>query len=302
MELGIFSSLVGTLMTIHALLYNPVFEKFPEKLYEPSQFPPLTLSKKEEDWQGAPKIFAQAAIVIDQNSAEILFAQNPDLELEPASTTKMMTALLVLEKYDLTKIASVSSGLAQDGSGMGLIVGEQIAIKDLLAGLLVPSANDAADQLSRLHPGGTEGFVTAMNVKAKQLHLQHTNYKNPTGYEDPEHVTTVRDLAILAREAMKNEEFSKLVSLPSLTVFSRDQKIAHQLQSTNELLGKFEGIEGIKTGWTQVAGECFVAQASRGNETYIVVVLNSPDRFREARTLLEWSFSNYSTESVSVLN
>lgn len=298
MQFGIFSSLISTFLTIHTLLYHPVFEKFPEKLYEPTENTSITLSVKTNDWQTPPKIFATAAIVVDQKSAEVLFAQNPDKKLEPASTTKIMTALLAIENYDLNQIASVSSGLAKDGSSMGLLGGETIRIEDLLAGLLVPSANDAADQLSRLYPGGTLSFVQAMNSRALQLGLSNTQYKNPIGYEDPTHVTTVHDLAILAREAMKKKEFSSLVRVPSLTVYSSDKRISHTLKSTNELLGKFTGIEGIKTGWTQEAGECFVAQATRGNQTYIVVVLHSPDRFKETAILLDWAFKNYTTDSI----
>lgn len=299
MQFGIFSALFSTFLTIHTMLYHPVFEKLPEKLFEPLNASPLTLSVKTKNWQEAPRVFAAGAIVIDQKSAEVLFSQNPEKELEPASTTKIMTALLAIENYDLSQIASVSGGLARDGSSMGLKTGEHIRIGDLLAGLLVPSANDAADELSRVYPGGTTAFVEAMNRRASQLGLQHTHYNNPIGYEDPRHTTTVRDLALLAKEAMKHPEFATLVRIPSLTVFSADKVTTHALKSTNELLGKFPGIEGIKTGWTQEAGECFVAQATRGNQTYIVVVLHSPDRFKEASALLEWAFENYTTQSVS---
>ncbi len=300
MVFSFFSSLLSTFLTIHSLLYHPTFAAIPEHLYDPQGPIPLTLSVKSSHWKPAPQTFASGAIVIDQQTSEILFEQNAEKQLEPASTTKIMTALLAIENYDQESIASVSSGLAHDGSGMGLQTGEHIKVKDLMAGLLVPSANDAADELSRLYPGGTDAFVQAMNTRARELGLTHTQYNNPIGYIDPAHVTTVRDLAILAREAMTHPEFASMVKVQSMKVTNQEKTIVHTLHTTNELLGSFEGIEGIKTGWTQEAGECFVAQATRGNQTYIVVVLHSPDRFKEARALLEWAFANYSTETQTV--
>lgn len=300
MHFGIFSSLFGALLAVHTLLYHPTFAPLPESLYAPLDTNPLILSEKKSEWKPAPTIQALGAIVVDQKSAEILFAQNSDKVLAPASTTKIMTALLVIENYDLNQIASVSSGLARDGSSMGLVTGESIRVRDLLSGLLITSANDAADELSRLYPGGTSAFVKAMNWRAGQLGLVHTHYDNSIGYADPTHVTTVRDLAILAKEAMSHPEFSEPVKMQSLVVSSVDGKIKHNLKTTNVLLGTFQGMEGIKTGWTQEAGECLVAQATRGDQTYIVVVLNSPDRFGEAKRLLNWAFDNYKTNSVSL--
>lgn len=215
----------------------------------------------------------------------------------PASTTKIMTALLVIEEIPLDTVAVVDPSIARDGSTMDLVVGERITARDLLEGLLVSSANDSADQLSLLYPGGRPAFVERMNTRARELGLRHTVYTNTIGYSDPGHVTTVRDLAILARTAMQYDIFREMVLKRSATVRSTDGLLTHTIRSTNELLGTYPGIEGVKTGWTEEAGECFVARATRGNQTYISVVLNSKDRFSDTKKLLDWAFENYHSET-----
>lgn len=292
---GIFVSLFSTFLSLHAMLYHPTFPPLPTAIYASLDEAPLTISVKQPDAAPAPKIGADAAIVIDVRSAEILYEKNPDTPLPPASTTKIMTALLSLESFDLDQTASVEARLASDGSVMGLVPGETIKIRDIVAGLLIPSANDAADQLSRLYPGGTPAFVARMNSRARELGLTKTVYKNPIGYEDPTHVTSVRDLAILTRKAMQYSEFAHYVKLPMLTVTSSDGTRQHVLRSTNELLKTYPGMEGVKTGWTQEAGECFVSQVTRDGQTILVVVLHSPDRFQESRLLYDWAFTTFRT-------
>jgi D-alanyl-D-alanine carboxypeptidase (penicillin-binding protein 5/6) len=302
MVLSFFTPLISLFLSIHGLLYTPQFSTFHLPLGEIDPNSAIVLTTKTSQYQDPPIVGATAAIVVESHSAEVVFAKNPRERLFPASTTKIMTALLAIEELDLDHVASVSSHLASDGSRMGLLVGEKIKVRDLLAGLLIPSANDAADEFSKIYPGGTEAFVARMNARAKELGLVDTHYTNPIGYSDPGHVTSVHDLAILAREAMQHKEFADLVSVQNRTVTSIDGSIVHKLHSTNELLGKFGGMEGIKTGWTQEAGECFVAQASRDGETFVTVVLKSPDRFAETKKLLDWSFTSFQTTSSAVKN
>lgn len=296
------SPLVSLFLSINALLYTPQFSTFHSPLGDIDPNTTFTLTSQTSDASLPPLIQANAAIVVESHSAEVVFAKNPRERLFPASTTKIMTALIAIEEIDLDQTASVSSSLATDGSRMGLQIGEKIKVRDLLAGLLIPSANDAADAFSKIYPGGNEAFVARMNARAKELGLVDTHYTNPIGYSDPGHITSVRDLAILAREAMQHKEFADLVSVQSSTVTSTDGTIIHKLRSTNELLGKFVGMEGVKTGWTEEAGECFVAQATRDGETFVTVVLKSPDRFAETKKLLDWSFGSFQTESITMKN
>ncbi len=279
------------------MLYHPVFAPVPQINAKDIGNVQIALTLPTSLRLSTPNVLAQAAFVIDASSAEVLYESKADTPLFPASTTKIMTALIVLESMKLDSIASVSATPARDGSHMGLLVGERIKVKDMLAGLLIDSANDAADTFAHNYPGGPDAFVARMNQKARELGLTHTHYTNVIGYSDPNHVTSVRDLVILGREAMKNPDFSHYAGLESLTVTSVDQTIVHKLQTTNELLGKYDGMEGIKTGWTEEAGECFVAQATRGNQTIITAVLGSPDRFGETKKLLDWAFASYRTET-----
>lgn len=293
----VLAPLFSTLLSIHALLYHPTFplQQMPRVVSAADM--PITLTLPRLALTQAPPIRAAAAIVLDVRTAEVLYAQNHERQLFPASTTKMMTALIVLEEMELTATASISSQLVKDGSTMGLVPGERIAIRDLVAGLLISSANDAADQLAQLYPGGTEAFVRAMNTRAAELGLLHTHYTNPMGYSQPGHVTTVQDLAILTRAVMQHPEFAEYVRMQTHTVSSIDGVYRHTLRTTNELLGSYVGMQGVKTGWTEESGECLVAQATRDGQTLVSVVLNSPDRFAETRELLDWAFASYRIET-----
>lgn len=280
---------LSLLLSWHHQLYEPVFPKLPI-VSELSSPLPLTLTVPTEATSSPPLLQAKSYILIDQQSGEILAERDADTRLFPASTTKIMTAMVVLNHLPLESIASVSGSPRADGSQMGLIGGEQIAIKDLLAGLLIQSANDAALVLAAQFPGGQQAFVKEMNNTSQQLGLRNTFYTNPIGYSEPGHVTTVSDLVILSKEAMKNPVFASLVKTQQLTVYSVDGKITHPLRTTNELLGILPGIEGIKTGWTEESGECLVVSTTRNGRTLYSAVLNSPNRFLETSALIEWGY------------
>jgi serine-type D-Ala-D-Ala carboxypeptidase (penicillin-binding protein 5/6) len=296
MTIPLFSHLVSLIFSFHSMLYRPVFPPVPQISAKDISSDTIILSQPTFSHKQAPLVLAQAAFVIDAGSSEVLFESKADTPLFPASTTKIMTALVVLESMQLDTVVTITAAPAQDGSHMGLLVGEQIQVWDLLAGLLIASANDAADVLSRNYPGGASAFIDRMNAKALELGLTRTHYTNVIGYSELGHMTSVRDLAILAREAMQHPDFSHFVGIKAHTVTSVDQTIIHTLKTTNELLGVFDGMEGIKTGWTEEAGECFVAQATRGNQTIVTALLASPDRFGETKRLLDWAFTSYRTE------
>ncbi|HZZ98760.1 MAG TPA: D-alanyl-D-alanine carboxypeptidase family protein [Candidatus Saccharimonadia bacterium] len=247
-----------------------------------------------------PELVAQAAIVIDKNSGTVLFEKSADTTLYPASITKMMTATIALDTYPLDQVLTAHEESKAVGSVMGLKDGEQITVENVIKGLLVGSGNDAAYLLADNFPGGYQKFVDRMNEKAKEWHMTNTTFFNVSGVEQEGHQTTVRDLATLEKKAMENEFFRDTVKSPRVTFTDLSGKIVHDLISTNELLGVVPGIEGVKTGWTDDAGECLVTQTTRNGHTIITVMLNSNDRFGESTRLIEWAFANHTWKSFSL--
>ncbi|MBI5151361.1 MAG: D-alanyl-D-alanine carboxypeptidase [Candidatus Pacebacteria bacterium] len=236
---------------------------------------------------------AKAAIVIDVESGAILYEKNPDVQLYPASLTKLMTALVALDTYPLDREITVREESQAIGNTIKLQQGEVVTVQNLLKGLLIASGNDAAFTLANAHPAGYEGFIQKMNEKAKDFHMDHTVYQNASGVEQTGHLTTVRDMATLTKEAMKIPFVRETVKTRTFTITDTSGKIVHQLLSTNKLLGVVDGIEGVKTGWTTDAGECLITQTTRNGHTIITVVLGSQDRFGESATLISWAFTQF---------
>jgi len=163
----------------------------------------------------------------------------------------------------------------------------------LLYGLLVQSANDAATVLAQNYPGGEDAFIAAMNNKAVSLGLTATHFTNASGLDAYGHYTTAHDLALIAAAAMTNPVFKKIVATQGISVSDVDFTITHELTTINQLLGVVPGLAGVKTGWTEQAGECFVAYVDRGGRQFIIVVLGSDDRFGETQQLIDWVFANF---------
>lgn len=247
----------------------------------------------------APNLTARAAVVVDASSRLVLFAKSPDARLLPASTTKVMTALVALETYHPEKIIKVGK-LDIEGQTMGLVAGEEISVENLLYGLLLVSANDAAEVLAAAYPGGRQVFIDRMNQRAESFSLGNTHFANPTGIDAPGHFTTVSDLTLLATEALKEPFFVQIVSTDEITVSDLSGKIVHQLENINQLLGEVEGIVGGKTGWTEAAGECLVVITEREGHRIVTAVLASQDRFGETRALIEWAFASHRWQSPSL--
>lgn len=246
----------------------------------------------------APDLTARGAIVIDANSKAILYQKNPDLKLLPASTTKIMTALIALENYSLNEVITIDI-INTEPVKMDLEVGEKITVENLLYGLLVGSANDAALALARHFPGGENGFIEAMNLKAKNLHLKNTQFTNAVGFDNFGQYTTVHDLSLLTAEAMRLDIFRRMVSTISITITDVDHTTSHELINLNLLLGQTPGLSGVKTGFTQLAGECLIAYIQRQNHQIITVILASNDRFGETKQLIDWVFTNFTWQNQS---
>jgi len=248
-----------------------------------------------------PIFSAQGVLAVDLSSGISLFEKDADKSLLPASTTKIVTALVAMDAFNKDDVIEIGN-ISIEGQKMGLKKGEKIKVSDLLYGLLVYSANDAADALAQNYPGGRDNFVLAMNNFAKSLHLENTNFTNPSGLDgNGDHiVSTARDLIRVSFYAMKNPEFAKIVGTKEITVKSIDGKIAHKLTNVNELLGKVSGVMGVKTGWTENARENLVTYIERDNRKIIIAVLGSQDRFGETKELIDWIFANYSWQEVKV--
>lgn len=244
-----------------------------------------------------PVLSAEAALAVDTDSGVSLYEKNADTPLYPASTTKIITALVAMDYYPPDMELTVPK-VNVDGQKMGLVLGEKIKAEDVLNGLLVYSANDAAEALAQNFPGGRDLFIAAMNIKARQLSLDHSNFKNPSGLDGNTQVTTARDLVRVSEVAMKNPRFAKIVATKEITVKSEDGKIVHKMVNINKLLGEVPGVMGVKTGWTENARENLVTFIERDGHKVMIAILGSSDRFGETKELIDWIFSNYTWSQV----
>lgn len=246
-----------------------------------------------------PTLSAESILAIDLESKASLFEKDPDAPHSPASTTKIVTALVAMDYFPLNKILTVGN-IHVEGQKMNLASGEQILVRDLLYGLLVYSANDAAEVLAQNYEGGREAFVESMNIKADKLGLEHTFFTNPSGLDGEAHISSARDLATVSSIAIKDPFFKQVVSTQKKLVTSVDGKIQHRLVNLNELVGKVEGVLGVKTGWTEYAQENLITYVERDQKRVMIALLGSQDRFGETEKLINWIFTNYEWKKVSV--
>lgn len=242
-----------------------------------------------------PHLSAKAVYAIDVASGKPLFAKNEEVPLLPASTTKLATALISLEGYNLQDILTVGE-LEVEGQVMELVPDEQISVSSLLYGLLLFSANDAAEVLAQNFSGGRENFILDMNKLAESLGLEDTNFVNPTGLDEYLHFSTAKDLVLLALYATQNQTIAEIVKTPKIEVSSVDGKVVHELVNLNQLVGKVPGVLGVKTGWTENSAESLITLVEREGNSVIIAVLGSPDRFGETEELIDWIYQNYSWE------
>lgn len=241
----------------------------------------------------AATLSADAVYVMDVPSSSILLEKNSGVPLSPASTTKLMTALVAVDAYDMDRVLTFDPASQTTGTTIGLRVGEEMTVQDLLQGLLIQSGNDAAMVLANNYPGGYAGFVAAMNQKAADLHLNHTSFTNPAGLDSSQHVSSARDMAVLGLEVIKHPILSQIVKTKASTVRDVTMTTAHPLVNTNALLARKPEIVGIKTGTTPLAGEVLISRYQTADYDLIAVVMGSRDRYSDTLRLLDWVFSHY---------
>lgn len=234
---------------------------------------------------------SESSIVINADTLEIIYQNNAYAKRSMASTTKIMTALLLAESGRLDEIITCTAEMVSvEGSAMGLKAGDKISARDLMYGILLMSGNDAANVCAFFISGSVEEFAKLMNGKAKELGLSSTNFVTPSGLDADEHYTTAHDLAVLTAYALKNDDFAKACSSYSATVHFGDPMVKYTITNHNRLLKSYEGCIGVKTGFTKKSGRCLVSAAERDGKKVIAVTLNDPNDWRDHASLLDYGF------------
>lgn len=251
-----------------------------------------------------PSPVSNAAILIDRKTGRILYAKNEHTPLKMASTTKIMTAILAIENCNLDDIVTVSQNATKaPKTKMFLKEGEQIKLKELLYGLMLESANDAAIAIAEHVSGSVEAFCDLMTEKAKQIGAKNTSFETPNGLDSENHYSTAYDMAIITKYALENETFLAIINTNQVS-FNTD-KSSYSLVNKNRLLKEYAGADGVKTGYTGGAGHCFVGSATRDNLALISVVLGAgygnsgkEQKWIDTKELLNYGFENYEYKTV----
>ncbi len=243
-----------------------------------------------------PALKAGAAVVMDLDTGAVLYDIDAHERRAPASLTKVVTALVALDVLQIDQVVSVPASINQlpwDSTRMGLRVGEQLTVRDLLYGLLLNSGNDAAITLSEAAMP-RDAFIARMNAKAAALGMTDTHFANPIGLDDPAHYTSAADLARAAMELRaRYPGVAAIATVSTITLPATSTHHAYGLYNLNELIRTYAGATGLKTGWTGHAGGCLIATASRNGRNILVVVMGSPRVFQEAAALLDYGFATF---------
>ncbi len=250
---------------------------------------------------GVYAISAQNALVMDAETGRVLFEHNGYDKKGIASTTKILTALVVLENCNLTDIVTVSYNASiTEGSSMYLKSNEKISVEDLLYGLMLNSGNDAATALAEHTSGSIEEFAKLMNRKANEIGMKNSSFANPHGLDNENHYSTAYDMALLTRYAMENEKFRTIVSTKQKIAKTQEEGKYRYLTNHNKLLSKYQWCKGVKTGFTKKSGRCLVSYAEKEGVKLITITLNAPDDWNDHINLYEQYFNNY--KSYKIIN
>jgi D-alanyl-D-alanine carboxypeptidase/D-alanyl-D-alanine carboxypeptidase (penicillin-binding protein 5/6) len=252
--------------------------------------------------QGATgfQVGAKAAVVMEAMTGRVLYAQNEQERLPIASTTKIMTALLTLEEQDVDAVFEVDAkAIRVEGSSMGLREGDSVSLRALAAGMLLSSGNDGANAAAVRMAGSLPAFAERMNRRAKEIGMENTSFETPSGLDGEHHYSTAYDMALLAREALRNEDFLAICSQYKMRVSYGSPPYERWLTNHNKLLNYYEGVIGMKTGFTKKAGRCLVSAARRDGVTLITVTLNCPDDWDVHQSLFDRFFSELVVENLA---
>lgn len=243
---------------------------------------------------------AKAAVLMDVDTGEILYQHNGQVKLPPASTTKIMTAILGIELGDKSELVKVSDrAAAVDESSMYLATGNEFYLEELLYGAMLKSGNDSCVAIGEQVAGTEQDFVHMMNIKAQLLGATNSSFQNTNGLPNNEHLVTAQDLASIASYALQNPNFAQIVKTKNKTVGTLERGGKRYLINTNKLLWQYPNATGVKTGTTRAAGQCLVASAQIDGQSLVAVVLNCPDRFGTTQQLMEYGFRNFVNKRVA---
>lgn len=239
-------------------------------------------------------VSAECAVLIESSTGDIIYEKNANNRHLIASTTKIMTALVALENYDISQTVKVSEkAVGVEGSSIYLSKNEELLMEDLLYALMLESANDAAAAIAIATAGSIDGFADLMNSKVKTLGLENTNFTNPHGLDNENHYSTAYDLAILTCNALQNETFRTIVSTYKKAIPLQSDNGTRILMNHNRLIKTYEGAIGVKTGFTKKSGRCLVSAADRDGVMLIAVTLNAPNDWNDHRQMLDYGFAKY---------
>ena len=246
----------------------------------------------------AVSVSAKAMVLMNADTFEVLDSKDEHTKLPMASTTKLMTALIIAENCDLqTEIVATKEMVTVEGSSMGLKEGDIVSFYELLVGMMLPSGNDAANTAAIAYSGSVSKFADEMNNKAIELGMKNTRFVTPSGLHDDEHYSTAYDMALLAVSVLKNEVLAEIVSKPTMTVEFGNPPYKRTLTNHNKLLSKSDSVIGLKTGYTKKAGRCLVSAARENGCTVVAVTLNDPDDWQDHERLLSYGLSLLTVKS-----
>jgi len=275
----------GDFFYFHLFAYNrDLFQKNPSPLETKNIIVPYL---KNSFYQ--PEVSAQGIYVVDLSSFTPILEKNSHTRFLPASTLKIITALVAYDVYKPSQIIEVKKTI-NEGQLMDLKIGEKITVENLLYGTLVHSGNDAAYVLADNY--GYEKFIKLMNEKAEKLSMKNTHFTDPTGLKENNQYSSPFDLALAARELLKNPYLAKIVSTKEIIISDVDFKYFHKLTNVNKLLGEIQGLGGLKTGYTQQAGENLVSFYKKNGHQYLIIILKSEDRFADTEKIINWINEN----------
>ena len=242
---------------------------------------------------------SKGEIVLEQSTKRVLYENNADLKLPMASTTKIITCITAIENADLDDEVKVTSKTCNiEGSSIYLKDGDIYSLRDLLYGLMLRSGNDCAETIALFVGKGRDNFINLMNETAKKCGANNTNLTNPHGLPDKNHYTTARDLALISCYAMDNPVFNEIVSSKSAKIVEKSTGNERVIVNKNKMLTRFDGANGIKTGFTKLAGRCLVSSAKRQNMQLVCVTLNCPQMFERSSELLNSCFNRFSLKEI----
>lgn len=276
--------------TVYLWFFYPqkIVQKYEVELFNLEEIPVL---KSNQFFLDDLNLSASAVYAFDLSSMTVLYEKESHKPLYPASTSKMMTALITLETFDLEEELMVGKEATVSGNKLSLKEGDLIKVKDLLAALLILSSNDSAYVLANNDKLGFDNFINQMNKKALDLGLEQTHFANPAGFDEAGQLSTARDLSIIASELLKHEQLKELVAMPYKQISGDNW--TYDLYNSNQLLGKIQGISGVKTGTTELAGEVLVTLIERDGRQILITLMNSQDRYQDTSKLIAWIFNNY---------